>query len=60
VGKEFCLQFGRHIIRLKTSHYFTQEFDATNFSERSRNQAVKAIRAILHDSIISIVTALNS
>jgi len=24
--------------RLKASHYFTQEFDATSFSERNRNR----------------------
>jgi len=46
--------------RKKAPHCLIQTFVATSFSEHTRNQTDYHITAILLDSIISIVIALNS
>ena len=42
MGTGIRLLFGRHIVRFaigdERHHYFVQEFDATNFNERNKNQ----------------------
>jgi len=59
-----CLQFSRHSLlyagRLKAPYCFIQAFVATSFCEHTRSQTEYDITAILLDSIISIVTVLNS
>jgi len=61
---EIRLQFSRYSLlyagKRKASHCFIQEFVATNFSEPTKSQTEYIITAILLDSIISMITALNS
>jgi len=57
---QFSWHSSRYFRRLKASHCFVQGFDATNFGEHTRSKTEYDIAVIFLDSIISIVTALNS